>query len=42
VSWMHNTCSGHGDSSQIWGPASECTVLYLNNLLQMKLFHWLI
>ena len=20
VSWMHNPCSGHVDSSQIWGP----------------------
>ena len=32
VSWMHNPCSGHVDSSQIWGPASDWTVLYLNNL----------
>jgi hypothetical protein len=32
VSWMHNSCSGHMDSSQIWGPASDWTVLYLNNL----------
>jgi hypothetical protein len=36
VSWMRNPCS------QIWGPASDWTVLYLNNLWQMKLFHWLI
>jgi hypothetical protein len=26
VSWMHNPCSGHVDSSQIWGPASDWTV----------------
>ena len=32
VSWMHNPCSGHMDSSQIWGPASDWTVPYLNNL----------
>jgi hypothetical protein len=32
VSWMHNPCSGHVDSSQIWGPASDWTVLDLNNL----------
>ena len=32
VSWMHNPCSGHVDSSQIWGPASDWTVLNLNNL----------
>jgi hypothetical protein len=31
VSWMHNPCSSHVDSSQIWGPASDWTVLYLNN-----------
>ena len=31
-SWMHNPCSGHIDSSQIWGQASDWTVLYLNNL----------
>jgi cytochrome bd-type quinol oxidase subunit 1 len=42
VSWMHNPCSGHTDFSQIWGKASDWTVLYLNNLEQMKLFHWLI
>jgi hypothetical protein len=38
----YNPCSGHVDSSQICGPASDWTVLYLNNLWQMKLFHWLI
>jgi hypothetical protein len=32
VSWMHNPCSGHVDSSQICGPASDWTVLDLNNL----------
>jgi hypothetical protein len=32
VSWMHNRCSGNEDSSQIWGPASDWTALYLNNL----------
>jgi hypothetical protein len=32
VSWMHNPCSGHVDSSQIWRPASDWTVLYFNNL----------
>ena len=32
VSWMHNPCSGHVDSSQIWGQASDWTVLNLNNL----------
>jgi hypothetical protein len=43
VSWIHNPpSSGHVDSSQIWGPASDWTVLYLNNLWQIKLFHWLI
>jgi hypothetical protein len=42
VSWMHNPCSDQVDSSQVWGPASDWTVLYLNNLWQIKLFHWLI
>jgi hypothetical protein len=42
ASWIHNPCSGHVDSSQIWWPASDWTVLDLNNLWQMKLFHWLI
>jgi hypothetical protein len=37
VSWMRNPCSGHVDSSQIWGPACKWTVLDLNNLCQMKL-----
>ena len=27
ASWMHNPCSGHVDSSQIWGQASDWTVL---------------
>jgi hypothetical protein len=37
VSWMHNPCSGHEDSSQIWGPASDWTVINLNNLWHMKI-----
>ena len=32
VSWMKIPCSGHVDFPQIWGKASDWTVLYLNNL----------
>jgi hypothetical protein len=35
-------CSGHVDFPQVWGKASDWTVLYLNNIWQMKIFHWLI
>jgi hypothetical protein len=42
VSWMKIPCSGHVDFPQICGKASVWTVLYLNNIWQMKIIHWLI
>jgi cytochrome bd-type quinol oxidase subunit 1 len=42
VSWMKIPCSEHVDFPQICGKAFDWTVLYLNNICEIKIFHWII
>ena len=39
---MKIPCFGHVDLPQICVKTFDWTVLYLNNIRQMKIFHWLI